>query len=250
MVKVYKFPINKSEIQSLPDEDRRILLLGGHALNQIGMWFRLITISTNEDGGHPVSEHLRASQTHMLLRSLYSCLHETWIWLKKDATKKHLEGLYLPKCSPEAVAAYDSIREIFDGSSHFGKIRNQYSSHFPNRQQIETAFNYASEQEDWSWYMCNELTNSFWGSSEVVIGYGAIELAGKENAEAGLKYVISQAMEISNNFQDFITEVLRLIWSGHSEFEKNPEIYEIPECPSGQSFELPFLFEPPFGSSP
>lgn len=247
MVDVYKFPLSKAAIQSLPAEDRRTFILGGHALNQLGMWLRLITLSTNESGIHPIAERLRASQSHMLLRSLYSCLYETWKWLNFD--QNHVESFYIPKCKPEAVAAYDEIRQTFKESGILGKIRNQYSSHFPTRQQVEDAFEYAPSSEDWSWYMCNELTNSFWCSSEVVIGYGAIRLAGVDDAEAGFQMILSQAMNLTNKFQDFITAILIVIRETYTGIATGPEaIYEFSGCPSGQDFELPFLLEPPFGA--
>ncbi len=248
MIEVFNFPIQKRDIQALPAEDRFAFILSGHALNHLGMWLKLISLATNESPTPTVIAYLRSSQSHMLVRQLYSLLYETWIWIKTEKTKLHIERKYLPYCTAEEKAAYESLRLRFENSDLLGSLRNKFSSHFPNRAQVEEAFLHTPEEGDWSAYLSHNMTNSYWCASELTIGYGSIKLAGASDPNEGLRLILKECMFIANQMQDFLSAVLRLIMEKHLGGVPQPSIaLQIADAPRGDEFELPFLLEPPLG---
>ena len=248
MIEVFNFPIQKKDIEALPAEDRFAFILAGHALNHLGMWLKLISLASNESPTPTALAHLRSSQSHMLVRQLCSLLYETWIWIKAEQTKRHIETEYLPDCTAKEREAYESLRSKFENSGLLGSLRNRFSSHFPNRTQVEEAFRITPEDADWSAYLSHNMTNSYWCTSEVTVGYGSINLAGAQNPNEGLRIILEECMFISNQMQDFLSAVLRLIMEKHLGGVPQPSIVlRIADAPRGDKFELPFLLEPPLG---
>jgi len=49
MIKVVRMQITKEQFRTLPKDERALLLLMGHALNQIAVLIKLVTFSTNKD---------------------------------------------------------------------------------------------------------------------------------------------------------------------------------------------------------
>jgi hypothetical protein len=78
MIQVYRVPISKKQLTSLPKDERALLLLMGHALNQISVFLKLFTFSSNKDPSDPIEERVSAAQYHMILRVLFGVLLEAW----------------------------------------------------------------------------------------------------------------------------------------------------------------------------
>jgi hypothetical protein len=62
MIEVYRIPISKKQLATLPKEERGLLLLMGHSLNQISVFLKLFTFSSNKDPEHPIEERISAAQ--------------------------------------------------------------------------------------------------------------------------------------------------------------------------------------------
>ena len=78
MIKVVRIQITKEQLRTLPKDERALLLLMGHALNQIAVLIKLITFSTNKDPTDPIEGRVSAAQSQVILRFLFGAVAETW----------------------------------------------------------------------------------------------------------------------------------------------------------------------------
>lgn len=95
MVQVRRIQITKEQFRTLPKDERALLLLMGHALNQIAVLVKLVIFSTNKDPEDPIEGRVSAAQSQVILRFLFGAVVETWEFLRRPDNQKII-GSYLP----------------------------------------------------------------------------------------------------------------------------------------------------------
>jgi hypothetical protein len=119
MIKVYRVPISKKQLSTLPKDERALLLLMGQALNQISVFLKLFSFSSNKDPENPIEERVSAAQSHIILRVLFGVLFEAW---KVVLNNQVMVDKYMPN-----ITAVRSISEQIQlvsylGSNAFGGV--------------------------------------------------------------------------------------------------------------------------------
>lgn len=132
MIRVVRIPITKEKFRALLKDERALLLLMGHALNQIAVLMKLVIFSTNKDPEDPIEGRVSAAQSQVILRFLFGVVVETWEFLRRPVNQKII-GLYLPALGKDGTAARDELNKYFGNSNLRYNMRNKFSYHFPAR---------------------------------------------------------------------------------------------------------------------
>jgi hypothetical protein len=245
MIKVCRVPISKKQISTLPQDERVLLLLMGHALNQISVFLKLFTFSSNKDPAHPIEGRVSAAQSHIILRVLFGVLLEAWNVI---CTNKPIIDRYMPEIDDDGQQSYKTLEEYFQKSSLLYKLRNNFAYHLPNTKVVEKAFNSIPENEDWEWYLSPHNANSFYFSCELIMGYGVLNLArNKASPDAALGEVIKEVRHVANTMPYFLMPFIRAILFRHfgeSILDTLPGV-TISDAPSLFEFWIPFFAEWP-----
>jgi hypothetical protein len=245
MIKVCRVPISKKQISTLPKDERVLLLLMGHALNQISVFLKLFSFSSNKDPAHPIEGRVSAAQSHIILRVLSGVLLEAWNVI---CTNKPIIDRYMPEIDDDGQKSYKTLEEYFQKSSLLYKLRNNFAYHLPNAKVVEKAFNSIPENEDWEWYLSFHNTNSFYFSCELIMGYGILNLArNKTSPDAALGEVIKEVRHVANTMPYFLMPFIKAILFrnfGESILDTLPGV-TISDAPSLFEFWIPFFAEWP-----
>ena len=81
-ITVYRVPISKEQFQSIPPDQRTVVLIAGHILNQVGVFIKLVRFSTNGDPADPIEQQVSAAQV---------CLPEK-SWLRSSRSSRSREA--------------------------------------------------------------------------------------------------------------------------------------------------------------
>jgi len=120
MIDVHRVPISKQQLSTLPKEERVLVLLMGHVLNQISVFLKLFTFSSNHDPPHPIEGRISAAQSHIILRVLFGVLLEGWNVI---CDNKVLIDSYMPDVDDDGKDSYKKLTEYFRRSSLLYKLR-------------------------------------------------------------------------------------------------------------------------------
>ena len=248
MIKVEKWEFTKADLAAIAPDQRALLILTGHTLNTIAVWIKLIRLSTNYEAAEDVEGRLSSAQSHILLRSLYGAITEAWEWLKRPESQRLIGLEYLNNLHVDARTAYALLKSYFGGSNTLNLVRNRYAYHYPTTDDLRQAFESVPENEDWSWYISEENTNSFYLSCEIVVGYGAIGVVGEPDQNDGLNRLLKETMSVANALNDFLAGLLAaMVRSNFSKFPARTLALELSAAPDGRSSALHFFFENLFG---
>src|SRR6266567_12933 len=252
MIQVFRVPISREQFRVMPKDERALILLMGHALNQIAVLVKLVTFSTNKDPDDPIEGKVSAAQSQIILRFLFGTLVETWEFVRRAANQKVI-GQYLPVLDKNGTKSYQKLRTYFGRSNLLYKLRNNFSYHYPSADQIEQGFEAIPQDAEglpWEWYLSETNTNSFYFSCEMAVGFGVImQVQDEPHAMAAFGKVLREVIQVANTMQHFLMPLMRSMLFKHF----GPSILDvqagttITDATGLYEFWIPFFAEPPAG---
>ena len=247
-IPIYVFEFSKADLSKLPPRDRRVLILGGHALNQLGLWMKLLRLSLNYQASNDVLDSLSAAQSQALVRILCGSLLETWRWIKSADVAYLVATDYIADIPDSAQAARKRLGKQF-ASKLLWDARNRYAFHFPDANNIDKAFSATPDNCELHWYLSEETTNSLYFGCEVVIGHGFYGL-GSEKAEplAGFHKLLGEAVSAANDISEFVGKLLYAIVNRHLGDRPRSQ-FAVTGSP-GPAESIPFFFDRLFPELP
>jgi hypothetical protein len=249
MIRVRRIEITKEQFRRLPKDERALLLLMGHAMNQIAVLMKLVILSTNKDPADPIEGRVSAAQSQVILRILTGTVAETWEFLRKPANQKII-GSYLHLLDKDGTAAREELNTYFGGSNLLHNMRNKFAYHFPNPDEIEQGFEAVPDDDNlpWEWYISDTNTNSFYFSCEMAVGFGAIsQVQGETSLMDASRKLTREPVRVANRMQYYVMPLMRAILLKHF----GPSILEdkpgttITDAPPLYEFWIPFFTESP-----
>jgi hypothetical protein len=223
MTEVYQIELTKKHLAAMPDAERRLLLLLGHATNEINV-FQKLTLMSGQGTYAPIFvDHVQAGQTFILMRTLIGKLHEAWeLFRARFLSDRQVADLYLPRLNADALAALDSLKKHFATQSPLTLIRNRLAFHYKDeRDVVEQSFQEIPDSESWQFYLSNMHGNSFFYASELAVAGGVIKLANPtadptesylaasaRSFEALCKLIVEVSTHVQTLFGECITEIV------------------------------------------
>jgi hypothetical protein len=208
MIEVFTVPISKAQFSAIPPKERAMVFVCCHMLNQIGVIIKLVRFSSNRDPENPIEESASGVQTQIILRFLIGVLSEGCVYFEE---RHDLIVQYLPDIHDEGRDAYKNLQGFFDRKGLLRMIRNNYLFHYPNDKNVQRAFEAIPEDQPWEWYISHANTNSIYMSSELVIGYGMMNVTGKSDPLEAFVEVMDRTMALANTMPDFLMRLVEVI---------------------------------------
>ena len=125
MIEIFRIPISKDQLRAIPADERNLLLLASHAVNQMSVLRKLLIFSLNYDSASEIENTLSAAQSQTILRFLFGALAEAWEMTKRPINQKLIgkdyvgliesEGITLPKAYADEPSTRLSWPEIHYG---------------------------------------------------------------------------------------------------------------------------------------
>ena len=178
MTEVHQVALTKAKLAAMPTNERALLLLLGHASNEINVLSKLILMIRKDTPAIKLVDHVEAGQILVVMRLLIGKLHEAWLLFEKRVkADAQIRSKYLSSLNPEATAALSELNKHFGQGSVLTAIWNKISFHYEDDDNlIEGNFQRLPDTEPWDFYLCRTHGNTFYFASELVVQAGVIGL--------------------------------------------------------------------------
>jgi hypothetical protein len=179
-MELHRVILTKTNLAALPQAERSLLLLLGHASNEISVLSKLILMVTRKDEAPSrIANNVEAGQVCVLLRVLVGQLHEAWeLFRKRVQANRPLHDKYVTQLDAQGVAALNNLNRHFGANSPLTKIRNKVASHYTDDDNLtEQSFQAVADTEPLELYLTTSVGNSFYHASEVIVMSTAIRMA-------------------------------------------------------------------------
>ncbi|MGO4869209.1 MAG: hypothetical protein ACLPGW_01125 [Roseiarcus sp.] len=214
-IEIFRVPLSKGQLRAVPVDDRNLLLLASHAVNQMVVPRRLLIFSLNFESKSDIENTLSAAQSQTILRFLFGALAEAWEMVKRPINQRLIGKDYAGAIGPEGVAAYGVLKKHFGESNLLHKLRNTVAYHHPEGDELAAAFEDVPEDEDWAWYPSDTINNSFYLASDYAISARILKLTGETDTQRAFEKVMGLVVPVSNDMVDFFLFLMRAIVTRH-----------------------------------
>jgi hypothetical protein len=256
MTKIHRVNLTKTKLAAMPEAERSILLLLGHASNEINVLSKLILMMRKDEPAIKLIDHVEAGQVFVIMRVLIGKLHEAWrLFHTRFQANWPLAEKYVPKLPPEAAAALTELNKHFGKGSPLTRIRSAVSFHYRDDDNLaEASFQRLPETEPWEFYLSRTVGNSFYFASELVIGGSVIGLAMAQPSGGAVPADLSHdarafadlcdiVTTVSGHITELFGQIIALIVVTSIGEDVETTIVEIPNGPKISTFCLPFFFD-------
>jgi hypothetical protein len=243
MIEIYRIPVSKDQLRLIPRDERNLLLLASHGVNQLSVLRKVLIFSLNYEGGNEIENTLSAGQSQTILRVLFGALAEAWEMVRRPVHQKLIGKEYVSLIGSDGVAVYENLNKHFGTSSILHNIRNTIAYHYPKAVELDAAFEDALEDESWAWYPSNTINNSFYLASDMVISTGLLRITGEPDLEKAFKKVMGLVVPVSDDMIEFFLFLMRAIVERHlgEDFLRLRSTTEIANAPNLYEVAIPFF---------
>jgi hypothetical protein len=215
MIEIFRIPIPKAKLRTMPSDDRHLLLLASHAVNQISVVQKMLLFSVHHQPDSSFEKLLSAAQSQTILRLLFGVLAESWELVKRPINQRLIGIGYVGAIDSEGIAEYRKLKKHFGASSLLHRLRNTIAYHHPSSEELEAAFEDVPERAEWAWYASDRNQNSFYFASDMVISAGALRVTGETDPAKAFDKIMREVLDVSETMVDFLLYVMRAIIARH-----------------------------------
>jgi hypothetical protein len=245
-MELHRVILTKSKLAALPQAERSLLLLLGHASNEINVLSKLILMVTRKDTPPSrITGNVEAGQVCVLLRVLVGQLHEAWnLFRKRVQADRPLFDKYVPQLDANGAAALDNLNKHFGGGSPLTKIRNQVAFHYTDDDNLtEQSFQALPETEPLELYLANPVGNSFYHAPEVIMMFTAIKMAMPSASDDTVAFsaLCGIVIEVSRDITELFGQLMGAIMENLPDLEDHIENH--PDGPKLSTLSLPYFID-------
>lgn len=245
MFEVWRIPVTKEQLRAIPDDERNLLLLASHAVNQLSVLRKVLIFSLNYKSGSELENILSAAQSQILLRQLFGALAEAWEMVKRPINQKIIGKDYAGAIPEAGQRAYAGLKDHFGKSNLLHNLRNTIAYHYPKPDELAAAFADLPDNEDWAWYVSDTINNSFYLASDMVISTGVMRLTGEKDPAKAFSVIMGVVVPVSNDLTDFLAYLMQAIVARQLGNEmlapRRGAGTQVPEAPDLQAVSIPFF---------
>jgi hypothetical protein len=181
MMEVSRISVSKDGLRAMPKAERTLLLLMGHASNQITALARVLDFYRRNTPSSDAERDINSAQYHMFARFLIGVLFEGWLLIERRLLKGKLGKEYIPQLEDPPREALNALKRQFGGSI-LAKLRNDVAFHHPHDAALEAGFQAGIASPDFDslsdWYIAKPTWCAYSVLSDVVIGNCMLTNAG------------------------------------------------------------------------
>jgi hypothetical protein len=243
-MELYRVTLTKGSLAALPPAERSLLLLLGHASNEINVLMKLILMTRKNAPPSQIVNNVEAGQVCILLRILVGQLHEAWeLFRKRVQTNRPLYQKYVPKLDADGAAALSNLKRHFGVTSPLTKIRNKVAFHYTDRDNLtEQSFQALAETEPLELYLTTEVGNSFYYAAEVVVMSTALRMGTSNDQAAAFSELCSIVIRVSRDIIDLFGQLMGVILKAFMpDLERQIETH--PDGPKLSTLSLPYFID-------
>ena len=249
MAKVYVVSVMKHKLAAMSQEERTLLVLLGHAANELTVLKKLLVLAGNEKVTGGFVDDIHTYQTLIILRLLIGKLHETWKLFKIHfMEKKNIAIAYRACLSNDANNAIDQLKRDFAPGNPLTDIRDETAFHAPTADDIEASFQALPKSDPWYFFLSDQMP-SFYLASELIVMRSVLNKVSAWKSpdqlpdDVAFRELCNVVTAVSGRMAFVIDECIKSVVGAH--FKREPRIEaEVQGMPSLDSLSLPFYIEP------
>jgi hypothetical protein len=209
-MKIERIDITPMEFNEIPDAERAMLVLLGHAMNEVNILTKLFVVAGQFHPEPRWHAHGQVCQALTLGRMLTGKLHEMWQSIVKGYLRTPLSKKYGPDLDPEGKLALDALKKHFGKKNLVSDVRNQFSFHY-SLEAAKRKVEADTSDREMCIYFGSTNGTSLYQFAEEVMGMSMLASINKTSPQEAFDKLIIETSDITGWLNAFAQRLMYLI---------------------------------------
>lgn len=246
-VRVHHITLSKAQLDAVPEAERSLLVLMGHAANEPSVLAKLFHFCAKAESKAPMIMQAENAQALVLGRILTGKIHECWKLLNTGFLKRGISRTYHSKFDAEALNALDALKHYFGRDNLIKKVRDKHAFHY-DVSQVKAGYYALVDGDPLDIYLSKTNANTLYAFADTIAGRAMLEsITPGEPAKAfdALFRETSQAIGWINTVIGAIMSACLKAHVGVDVYALGAKIVGIEGAPNSQVVSIPYFIEVP-----
>jgi hypothetical protein len=229
----------------MPDKERALFFLLGHAINEINVLNKLFYLSNQYDMSDKWRQHAHITQGLVLARTLTGKLWEAWELLTKGYFKTQLSKDYYVKLNDNAKNALKSLQKYFGRENLIKTLRNSFSFHY-DINEVSKLVPEDLNPDELICYLSPTNGNTLYYFSEYAVNVALLDAISPGDPAVAMDSLIKESRELVEWFNEAAQGIMVVAADQYLRDDDGSvplETIEIGPVPVAEEIQLPFYLE-------
>ena len=239
-----RWSISSKLIAAMPDSERALFFLLGHAINEINVFNKLFYLSNQYDQSKKWEQHAHVTLGMALARALVGKLLEAWNLLGTAYFASKLSLTYGSKLDANAQSALKELGRYFGRENLINKVRNSFAFHYEVKD-VRAVLSSELNADELVSYMGETNANTVHYFSEYAINYAMLGSISADPADA-MSRLMAESQKVVGWFNDAAQAIMFTLAETYLLAEDgtiSTNEVEIGQVPVAEDLEIPFFIE-------
>ena len=244
-MKLQRINLTPKQLLSIPDEERSLIVVLGHALNEINTLNKLLFLCAHFNHEPRWLAHAHSSQAYAIARPLVGKLNEAWDVARKGYFGTKLSKSYKGNLEPSVINALDYLKSYFGRKNLICDVRNNFAFHY-SLEHAKTSVPENATSDDLTIYLHSTNGNSLYFFAEYLMNKALIETISPMDAEKALGIFFDEMSKVIANLNEFVQWLIFVVldkYIGVDRLRDATETVELDKVPQSSEIHIPFFFE-------
>jgi len=200
-VKINRSRIDMTKLRAMPENERALFVLLGHAVNEINVLNKTFYLATQYNERPEWRAHAHSSQSLVFARALTGKLYEAWQLLQKGYYGTQLSREYDKHVDAEVKDALDGLGRYFSRENIVAEIRNRFAFHY-SLDDAKVGLALALPEDKMIMYLATDNGNTLYYFSEVVVNAALLEALEPGAHEKAMERLRTESQRVVGWFND------------------------------------------------
>ena len=247
MVAIRHIVITLSQLEAIPDSERRLLILVAHAANELNSLSKLFHYSATATAKDPILLQAENAQALVLARLLTGKIYECWQLLQSSFFGNALSKMYHPLLDDDTLQSLGALKRYFSHENVIALMRNHFAFHY-SPDQIDAGYKALVDGDALDVYLATEDGNTFFAFADTITGRAMLETIRPGNPEAAFETLVNDTVNSVKNLNNVIASLMAICFKkkfGDDFFMKNSTLVNVEGVPESVSVHIPYFIEFP-----
>lgn len=245
MISIHHISLSRSQLDTIPDPERRLLVLVAHAANELNVLSKLFHFSAGSKSETAVLMQAENAQALVLGRVLTGKIYECWKLLQSAFFGAALSKTYVPLFDNEALEALEDVKRYFGRENPIATVRNGHAFHY-SLDQIDAGYRAVFDGDPLDIYLAKANANTLYAFGDTVAGRAMLEAIKPGDAKGAFELLIGDTTRMVDKINAVIGAIMMICIETHlggNLYSLGAKVIEVEGAPDSQEIAIPYFIE-------
>jgi hypothetical protein len=246
-LQIHHITLTRKQLDSIPEAERRLLVLMAHAGNELNVLSKLFHFSAKAKSEMPILQKAENTQSMVIGRVLTGKIYECWKLMQSAFFGSGLSKKYEPQFDPEASLALKALKQYFGRENLIEKVRNGHAFHY-SLDQIDAGYRTLVDGDPLEVYLAKANTNTVYTFADTIAGRAMLEDIRPGDHQRAFEMLVEETSKAVGRVNEVIGATMIICFRtylGGDLYALGAKVIEIQGAPDSQSVSIPFFVEIP-----